>query len=289
MITYNCSPDSLELADGILVINLDHRPERLERFAETAAKHPALQSWQRLPAVAGSKLPGFGQRPWFRGRKRDLNWAGRAGCVLSHRKAIEYAKAEGWKSVLILEDDVLPCESFSQEVPEWLQCSANESGRWDACYLGTSVPVGPSKIAERLSHGRHLYRIFGCSGAFAYILRDTTYDLILSQLPTERSVWSWVFKHRAIDRWYARNLSRYFRVTAIFPNLIGHYTSFSDIGQRAGADIGVTEDATPETYPFPTTSPTYFILSSLILRCNFNISRIFQVVRTPFARLSGLR
>lgn len=277
------------LADGILVINLDHRPERLETFATNAAKHPLLQPWERLPAVAGVDLPGFGQLPWFRNRKRDRGWAGRAGCTLSHRNAIARAKAAGWKSVLILEDDVLPGDAFSDHAHAWLQHPGFAAEEWDVCYLGTSVPLGPSLRALELPHARCLYDIFGCSGAFAYILRDTTYDTILANLPDESSVWPWVFQHRAIDRWYARNLSRHFRVAALFPNLIGHYTSFSDIGQRAGAEIGVTADATPETHPFRVTSPTRFAVESAMLRWKFSLAKVVQRLRTPLARRSGLK
>lgn len=277
------------LADGILVINLDHRPERLETFAKTATKHPLLESWQRLPAVSGVNLSGFGQRPWFRNRRRDRGWAGRAGCTLSHRKAIEQAKANGWKSVLILEDDVLPGDSFSQDAAEWLNHPVHETESWDVCYLGTSVPLGPSIHDTTLPKERSIYRIFGCSGAFAYILRHTTYDFILSHLPDETSIWPWVFQHRAIDRWYARNLSSHFRVSAVFPNLIGHYTSFSDIGQRAGADIGITVDATPETHPFRCDHPIRFAIETLALRCQFRFAKAIQQLRTPIAKLTGFK
>ena len=56
---------ALRLADGVLVINLDQRPERLERFAAMAALTRVLDGWQRIPAVNGVELPGYGQRPWF--------------------------------------------------------------------------------------------------------------------------------------------------------------------------------------------------------------------------------
>lgn len=275
------------LADGILVVNLDHRGERLERIAEQAAKHPVLATWQRLPAVSGVEIAGFGEAPWFRGRKRDRAWAGRAGCTLSHRKAIQHAKSAGWKSVLILEDDMLPADDFSEEVAALLGDSQEIPGDWDALYLGCSIPVGPCMLDTRLQGRRSLHRIFGSSGTFAYILKDTTYERLLRELPDESTIWPWLFIHRAIDRWYARNLSRHFRVAAIQPNLIGHYSSFSDITLRAGVEIPLCDEESEALVP-PRPSPGWvFKILSVLLHRRFQLAGLCQWLRLPLVKRRG--
>ena len=285
------SPDAtarpVRLADGILVINLDHRPERLERFAEMAGRMPQLEGWRRLAAVNGVELPGYGKAPWFRGRQRDKCWAGRAGCTLSHRKAIEHARDMGWDRVLILEDDVQVGPTFEADAADFIAATGSDDEAWDVCYLGASKPVGPCRKLGDLQGARALYQIFGCNGTFAYLMKRTAFEWVLANLPTAETVWPWVYQHRAIDRWYARNLSRRLRVQAVSPNLIGHYTSFSDIGQRAGADVGVTDSATTDTHSLHPTGEVAFRLVSLFLRVKFSLFRVVSVIRSPLSRLRG--
>lgn len=225
------------LVDGVVVINLDARPDRLERFRAQAATVAALRGWVRIPAVRGIDLPGYGQPPWFRGRSRDKSWAGRAGCVLSHRKAIEHARREGWRRVLILEDDV----EFGAELADFLAAHGGTllaaAATWDVCYLGFTQPVTPIRLLRRFPGAGAHYAVHGCYTTHAYILQDTTYAWLLERLPTQERIWAWLSRHRAVDRWYIRHLSRRFRVTALSPTLIGQFSDFSDIGQREpGAD-----------------------------------------------------
>jgi hypothetical protein len=182
--------------------------------------------------VYGVNLPGYGQPPWFRGGKRDNCWAGRAGCVLSHRNAIARAHQAGWKSVLILEDDALfdpgAAASFA-ELATWLDAG---DLLWGVCYLGFTKALPPALRLGELGGGRALYRVFGCYTTHAYIVHHTAYDWILDRLPSERGIWSWLSRHRAIDRWYARQLQARFPVLAVAPVACGQVCGFSDIGMR---------------------------------------------------------
>ncbi len=223
--------------DGVLVINLIHRPERLEHFRANADAQACLRHWERLPAVNGQLLSGYGQPPWFRHGNRDKSWGGRAGCALSHRNAISIARERGWRSVLIFEDDVILGPDFDHELQTLLSTLETSAQGWHACFLGVSQPVGPGHPLASLGATQQLFQIQGCLGAFAYILKAELYDWALARLPNETNIWPWLARHRAIDRWYARNLSPNFKITAVSPSLVGHYTSFSDIGQRAGAVI----------------------------------------------------
>lgn len=213
----------------MLLINLDSRPDRLARFREQAAVVPALAGWQRLAAVAGTELPGYGESPWFRGGNRDRVWAGRAGCVLSHRSAIAQARERGWRSVLILEDDV----EFDAALDAALRTPALTAAPWDICYLGYSRCLAPVRRLAALDDAASLYAVQGAYTTHAYLLRDSLYDWLLQQLPEAAGVWPWLARHRAIDRWYARHLAARFQVVAVSPTRVWQFSDFSDIGQRA--------------------------------------------------------
>lgn len=229
--------------DGVLVINLDSRPDRwADVQARTAALIPAPKL-HRLPATLGTELPGFGSRPWFRGRKRDKTWAGRAGCALSHRAAISHARQQGWRTVMILEDDI-ELEPGIVEVLAALPAALRPID-WDVCYLGFTDPVAPYHTLATLPGGHSLCAVYGCNTAHAYLLRDTTYGRLLEKLANPSSIWRWISRHRAIDRWYYRNLSRYFNVCAVSPVLINQQGGFSDITQREHEKIHTT--CVPET------------------------------------------
>lgn len=225
------APTNSQETRGTLVINLDQRPERLASFRKTAASMPTLKGWQRLRGVLGIDLPGFGERPWFRGGKRDKSWAGRAGCILSHRNAVRRAHDKGWNSVLILEDDTMFSEDFEELLRE---VEARED--WDLCYLGFNYPEPPYGPGEEIIPGREYVRVYGTSTAHAYLLRKETYQWILDRLPEEKDIWDWVAQFRAIDRWYARNMSRQFKVFVVSPGAVGQRNDFSDIGQRLGGN-----------------------------------------------------
>jgi GR25 family glycosyltransferase involved in LPS biosynthesis len=102
-----------QMIDGVFVINLDQRADRWTQFQAAASGIIPPEKLHRLPARLGREISGFGQRPWFRGGKRDRTWAARAGVTQSHRQALLKAREAGWRTVLILEDDVNFAPDFS--------------------------------------------------------------------------------------------------------------------------------------------------------------------------------
>lgn len=226
------------MVDGVLVVNLDSRPDRWQDVQTVTAAIIPTTKLHRLPATLGTALPGFGVPPWFRGRKRDKTWAGRAGCTLSHRAAIAHAKQQGWRTVLILEDDI-ELEPALAEVLAGLPAALRGS-QWDVCYLGFTDPVSPYRTLAQLPAGHSLCAVSGCSTTHAYLLRNSTYDTLLARLPEAANIWHWISRHRAIDRWYYRNLARYFDVLAVSPAVINQQGGFSDITQRLHEKVHTT-------------------------------------------------
>jgi len=216
--------------DGVLVVNLDSRPERWQDVqARTAGFIPA-EKLHRLPATLGATLPGFGVPPWFRGRQRDKTWGGRAGCALSHRAAVAHARQQGWRTVLILEDDIELEPALADVLASLPQ--ALQKTDWDVCYLGFTDPVSPYRTLSELPAGHRLCAVAGCNTAHAYVLKESTFDWLLQRLPEAGDIWAWISRHRAIDRWYYRNLARRFGVCAVSPAIINQQVGFSDITQR---------------------------------------------------------
>ncbi|HNQ04435.1 MAG TPA: hypothetical protein PKH69_07455 [Thiobacillaceae bacterium] len=227
-----------EMVDGVLVVNLASRPDRWQGIRDLVQGLIPAQLLMRLPATAGIELPGYGEPPWFRGRKRDRTWAGRAGCTLSHRTAIQHARQQGWRTLLILEDDI----ELSPALPSVLAALPQVLARvdWDVCYLGYTDPVPPYRTLAGLPEEHSLCRVSGCSTTHAYLLRASTFDWLLAHLPQPTDVWRWTSRHRAIDRWYYRNLARRFVVTAVSPAIINQQGGFSDITLRPHEKVHTT-------------------------------------------------
>jgi glycosyl transferase, family 25 len=220
-----------EMIDGVLVINLDQRPDRWAQFQQAARDIIPAEKLQRLPARLGRDIPGFGRPPWFHGRKRDRTWAARAGCVQSHRRALLKARDAGWRTVLVLEDDV----TFAPEFPALANAlaSALQGNDWQVCYLGFTDPWSPSRRLADLGGRHELFRVHGCNTAHAYLVRESARDWILGELPDEEGVWRWLATHRAVDRWYQRQLGLCFPVACVSPSVVNQVAGFSDIVEQA--------------------------------------------------------
>jgi hypothetical protein len=154
-------------------------------------------------------------------------WAARAGCVLSHRRALETAREKGWPSVLILEDDAVFTPAF-RDCGARLAAALNATS-WDLCYLGFTSPIGPTRLLTELGHGHGLHEIHGAATTHAYLVRAGLYDALLTALPRPDGIWAWLAVNRAIDRWYARSLSPRWRVLAVSPSAVVQAESVSDI------------------------------------------------------------
>lgn len=277
--------DFWSMIGGALVINLDSRTDRwTEIQAELASLRLTIEP-QRLSAASGVALPGFGQRPWFRSGKRDRNWAGRAGCTLSHRWAVEYARKAGWRSVLILEDDAVFAPNFAEVVERLRVFLEERQPDWTVCYLGFTQPEGPSRHLSDLGHGHAVHQVYGCYTTHAYLLRDTTYPWLLQQLPDEHSIWPWIACHRVIDRWYSRNLSKQFATLVVSPSVVKQRPGKSDITGRASHDGDLTVFDAP--LPRATPHPAAYRLRSRLHTLGVGLRTLGNRFRAIVKRLRG--
>lgn len=250
--------------DGVIVVNLDRRPDRWESFQ---AAWKTVLPWDqvvRLSASDGQQLAGYGQAPWFRGRKRDRTWAGRAGCTLSHARAMREAKRLGWSRVLVLEDDAGP------NGPAGALVEALSSSPWDMLYLGGREPIG---VRGPASDGR--IRIHGAFETHAYVVTEPLRDWLIEHLPDESTVWAWIARERAVDRWMRREIGRRFEVMLCEPPLAVQTDAMSDITLRPG-DISTAPVMAGASNALPAT---------------FELVRMFEIVgdriRATLKRAAG--
>lgn len=270
---------AFHLADGILVINLDDRRDRWEALLAEAGKHIAPSSLQRLPAIRGTTVEGYGKPPFFRGRQRDRTWAGRAGCALSHRAAISLAAEKKWRSVLILEDDVVFPSDFREQAQRLTKTLG--ATHWDVCYLGFTDPIGPFREVALLDDAHSVQQLFGCNTTHAYLVRDSAYRKLLEILPNSENIWNWLTRNRAIDRWYARTLSQHFAVLAVTPSLINQSDSVSDITGRRYEHQHLTAIPSARTARLP------YGLARMLRRLHFDVSRAYDALRGWSKRRRG--
>ena len=217
--------------DGVIVVNLDRRPDRWDAFQEAWRDILPWDRVVRLSASDGQQLPGYGERPWFRGRKRDRTWAGRAGCTLSHARALREARRLGWSRVLVMEDDAIPAG------PVEAMSAVLSSTEWDLLYLGCREPIGAGDTVGGLMaiHGGH--------DTHAYAVNEPLRDWLIGQLPDESCVWGWIARERAVDRWMRREIGRRFSVKLCQPQLAIQADDVSDITQRREGAYAASPEA----------------------------------------------
>ncbi|MDO5472894.1 MAG: glycosyltransferase family 25 protein [Akkermansia sp.] len=227
--------------DGILVINMDSRPERYAHFMSTVGKYLPIEKVERFSAVPGRELKSYGKEPWFTEvtGERSVFWGGTGGCALSHRNAIAYARDKGWKNVLIFEDDVLvePSEEGFLAVAKALKTLRGAY----MFYLGYNRP-SPFGYPYRRHGSAEVWKTDGVIAAHAYIVSSELYDDMLADLPkNDDDVWEWLSRYRAIDVYY-RDFVAYWlgvNIYVLSPILFAQKDGLSDIGLIAAEGIEV--------------------------------------------------
>jgi len=140
-----------EFVDKILYINLDHREDR-RNIMETFFKkgNIPMEKVERLSAT-----------------KRTY---GALGCLESHTRALMMAKQQGWKNVLILEDDLEWLEHFEENYKKLEELT--NLPKWDVIML-----VGWYWKYE-------FPRVHNANNAGAYLVHSSYYDTFLQNRRT---------------------------------------------------------------------------------------------------------
>jgi glycosyltransferase involved in cell wall biosynthesis len=276
--------------DGIFVVNLDARTERWTQFQE------GISSWLgafgktpvRFSAVSGVDLKGFDKAPWFRDRikeQRKKSWAGKAGCILSHRNAIRHAHEQGWRNVLIVEDDAYLTDEMMRAWKSGLSDVVKSLPYdWATVYLYTANPITPCRIVDEKA-GIRLIESMGAFGTVAYLVNGRIFGNILSRLPDENHIWSWVARHKAIDLWFSQNLRRFGKIFAVAPSLVNHRVGPSDITMTPESEWTFSGDMEDLVY---TNSRRLYAVKKKIRDLKCRCHEVFSCLRALAKRLRGL-
>ena len=201
-----------EKIDAIFCINLDRRSDRWEIFKELWT--PFGVPVERFSAIDGSKI----KTPETEFRNNDP-WHSKysRACNLSHILVMERAIAYGYKEILIVEDDALPCSDF---VERFVTAYEQLPSDYDFCYLGASF--GSDEQINMLEHiSENIARAKEAKSTVAYLIK---LDFAQRMMP-------WIKEYT--KDWVIDEIYRYFQIGEkmyIFdPRLIHQMMSYSDI------------------------------------------------------------
>ena len=228
--------------DFKVLINLEDRTDRLEEIKKEFDK-VGLVDVHHFPAI-----------------KHNI---GISGCTRSHYEIVRMAKKEGYKNILIFEDDVYFVDDkklFREKIEAcFLQIKKNNI-KPDMLYLGGFLTTPPdgwtssgdfswdrSKMSYHTKIDDNLFELGGCKTTHAYIIFESIYDKIIDGLGDtdwdDMSVWRGN-NRKSIDFWYLSQLhhggylennnieNRDIKPYGIYPSLAGQKESFSDIQNR---------------------------------------------------------
>jgi GR25 family glycosyltransferase involved in LPS biosynthesis len=163
---------------NIIVISLERAKERRERI-KIQLSSLGLEA-MIMDAVDGKFLSDSQKNKIIKNpvtgfRDGETFKPGEIGCLMSHIKAIKLAKEKKWNDVLILEDDVVLSEDFNKGIKFLMRIIPAD---WEHIYLGGHIYFMAPPVFEPAV----LPSQFKISGAYAYFLRKSAYDNVLSEM-----------------------------------------------------------------------------------------------------------
>jgi len=146
-------------------INLDRRKDRRQSMQAQFNKFDILDA-EFIDAIDGRTIKAFPPK---------MRTANKFACLQSHKKAIQKAIIDEVEFALICEDDIILNPNLDEilsnlEFPE----------DWDMLYLGY-FPM-PEIHGEPADYSEDFIKLYGQMGAFAYIVRNTVMDKILTSM-----------------------------------------------------------------------------------------------------------
>lgn len=196
--------------DRIFIINIDARTDKYEQIvADLEAR--GIQNYERFSAI----VPKSYDTPAIKALYNASYFGqGVVGCKLSHIQVIKLAKARGYNSILILEDDALFKPNFEHLIHKVI--TESERVDWDMLYLGANHKQRGDFCTSTLKRCTEAYT------TSSYIIRSLIYDHVIDSIniPVE------------IDTFYARYIQPKFKCLCVYPNIMGQRKSLSDISHQ---------------------------------------------------------
>jgi hypothetical protein len=140
----------------IYVINLEERKDRLEHIKKY------FSEYNIIPVEAIKHIEGY------------------KGCFLSHKKCIQIAKEKNLKKIIVIEDDCLPLDNFSERLENIIKFLESYNN-WDLL-IGGGFHICPFHIQGKINMStENLYKINGGYCMHFVIYNYTSYDYFLEQ------------------------------------------------------------------------------------------------------------
>jgi glycosyl transferase family 25 len=153
--------------DKALCINLDRRPDRWEESLKEFNKI-GIDNVKRISALDGKTI-GY-QKPYIS--------LAETACVMSHIKALTYAKRKNMNSVFIAEDDIEFTDNFNEKFNEIEDRIPSD---WQLLYLCINPDSGEyNRIYD------NFYKIKGCYSAHAILYKNEIFDKAIEFLENNR-------------------------------------------------------------------------------------------------------
>lgn len=167
--------------DRIFVINLEKRPDRLEKFKKMSDKIGF--EYEIFSAVDGKKIDRnslvegriFQTESNEFYRTIDDYFLGQLGCILSHLRLLKYCRDNNIKNVLILEDDVDFSDEFQSRFDNF---TLNFDQEWHMIYFSGS-------LVETSDEFNSYSKLLTCHTTHSYAVNSSIYDYLIEKLDFE--------------------------------------------------------------------------------------------------------
>jgi len=156
--------------DNIFIINLKRRFDR-KKTMSTQFRLQKITKYEFIDAVDGMELDVLNKFMELKtNHKTQIISSGHFACLLSHIKAIEEAKSRGYTNIMILEDDVILCDNFIN------QLNKINVPSYDMLYLGGIINKKKIFFSHWVSNVKNIL------GAYGYIISSNLFDYVLGEL-----------------------------------------------------------------------------------------------------------
>ncbi len=192
--------------DGVYLINLDKRRDRLERCLDIFRKNNVEDLVERFSGIIPNPSDDIPFTPDTEKIKVPLY-----GCLLSHIEIIKEAKRKKLRSILILEDDVefINIDKIDSSIEQLFKKD------WSLFYLGTNLHIPLERCDENLL----ILKKGFATHAIAY--HENFYDFYLEAFQ-KREI-------KIIDVWLAEQGQENFNCYCSYPITAVQVSNHSDI------------------------------------------------------------
>ncbi len=203
------------LTDKKYIINLSRRPDRKAHILEQMDKL-GFKNYEFFEAIDANDIKENPTQEHF--TKQQL------ACLRSHLAVIKKAKELNLEHVTIIEDDCVFVDNFKKLYKQIVQ--AQTPNYWRMFYLAANHAIQPIPIRPNIARCEY------AQSTVCYVVRNTYYDLIISELSKEDASVDYIFINRLHDTTHSKNESN--RITALcaIPNLCSQLSGYSDIEQK---------------------------------------------------------